>query len=72
MSITLQDIAIITGLSIDGNVVCEPTNLDYGIVCQNLLRVRPPATALDYGGLKITWVRNTFSNLPEGTNVVTI
>ena len=54
MSITLQDIAIITGLSIDGNAVCGPTNLNWGTVCQNLLGVTPPATALDYGGLKIT------------------
>ena len=33
--------------------------------------MRPPATTLAYGGLKITWVRNTFSNLPEGANAVT-
>ena len=54
MSITLQYIAIIIELPINGNAVCGPTNLDCGIVCQNLLRVRPPAIALDYGGLKIT------------------
>ena len=72
MSITLQDIAIITGLPIDGNVVCGPTNLDQEQVCDNLLGVTPPVTALAYSGLKITWVRNTFSNLPEGANAVTI
>ena len=33
--------------------------------------MRPPATTLAYGGLKITWVRNTFSNLSEGANAVT-
>ena len=33
--------------------------------------MRPPATTLAYGGLKITWVRNTFSNLLEGANAVT-
>ena len=27
MSITLQDIAILTGLPIDGNAVCGPTNM---------------------------------------------
>ena len=31
----------------------------------------PLATTLEYGGLKITWVRNIFSNLPKGANVVT-
>ena len=46
--------------------------MDWGTVCQNLLGVRPLATVLDYGGLKITKVRNTFSNLPKGVNVVTI
>ena len=71
MSITLQDIAIITGLPIDGNVVCGPTNLDWGTICQNILEVTPPATALEYGGLKISWVRNTFSSLLEGVNAVT-
>ena len=69
MSITLQDIAIITGLPIDGDVVCGPTNLDWGIVCENLLEV---TLALAYGGFKITWVGNTFSNLPEGANAITI
>ena len=33
--------------------------------------MRPLATALTYGGLKITWVKNTFSNLPEGANAIT-
>ena len=45
--------------------------MNWGIVCQNLLEVTPPATALEYGGLKITWVKNTFSNLPKGANAVT-
>lgn len=71
MSITLQDIAIITGLPIDGNAVCGPTNMEWGPVCQNLLGVTPPETALTYGSLKITWVRNTFLNLPEGANAIT-
>ena len=72
MSIILQDIAIVIGLSIDGNVVCRPTNLDWGTICQNLLRVTPLAIVLEYGGLKITWVRNTFSTLSEGANTITI
>ncbi|KAK9998804.1 hypothetical protein SO802_018407 [Lithocarpus litseifolius] len=71
MSITLQDITILTGLPIDGTTVCGPINLDWGIDCQNLLGVTPPANALEYGGLKITWVRNTFSNLPEDANAIT-
>ncbi|KAL0016138.1 hypothetical protein SO802_003207 [Lithocarpus litseifolius] len=50
----VNDIAIITGLPIDGNVVCGPTNLDWGIVCQNLLGVRPPATTLDYSANVVT------------------
>ena len=54
MSITLHDIAIITGLLINGNAVCGHTNLDWGTVFQNLLGVPPPITALEYGGLKIT------------------
>ena len=40
-------------------------------VCGNLLGVTPPTTALAYGGLKITWVMNTFSNLPEGADTIT-
>ena len=70
MTITLQDIAIITGLPIDGKAVCGLTNLEWKIVCHNLLGVMPPATALSYGNLKITWVRDTFSNLPEGANAI--
>ncbi|KAK9987601.1 hypothetical protein SO802_027840 [Lithocarpus litseifolius] len=71
MSITLQDIAILTGLPIDGTAVCGPTNLNWERVCQELLGVTPPENALTYGGLKITWVRNTFSNLPEDANAIT-
>ena len=70
MSITLQDIAILTGLPIDGNAVCGPTNLVWEQVCDNLLGEIPPATTLTYGSLKITWVRNTFSNLPKGANAI--
>ena len=40
-------------------------------VCDNLLGEIPPAIALTYGSLKITWVRNRFSNLPEGANAIT-
>ena len=60
MSITLQDIAILTGLLIDGNAMCGPTNLGWEQVCDNLLREIPPTTILTYGSLKIIWVRNTF------------
>ena len=51
--------------------MCEPTNLRWEQVCDNLLGEIPPATALAYGSLKITWVKNTFSNLPEDANAVT-
>ena len=71
MSMTLQDIAILTGLSIDSNAVCRPTNLVWEQVCDNLLGEIPFATALTYGSLKITWVRNRFSNLQEGANAIT-
>ena len=60
MSIILQDMAILTGLLIDGNAVCGPTNLGWEQVCDNLLREIPPTTALTYESLKIIWVRNTF------------
>uniref|UniRef100_A0A7N2LRF3 Aminotransferase-like plant mobile domain-containing protein n=1 Tax=Quercus lobata TaxID=97700 RepID=A0A7N2LRF3_QUELO len=66
-----NDIAILTGLPIDGNAVCEPINLTWSTECRNLLGVTPPETALKFGGLKITWVRDTFSNLPEGANAIT-
>lgn len=37
-----------TRLPIDANVMYEPTNLDWGTVCQNLPGVRPLEIALDY------------------------
>ena len=40
-------------------------------VCDNLLGEIPLATALTYGSLKITWVKNRFSNLPKGANAIT-
>lgn len=58
-------------MPIDGNAVCGPTNLNWNLVYCNLLGVTPPATALNFGDLKITWVRDTFSNLPESANAIT-
>ena len=46
MTITLQDVAIILGLRIDGPTVTGTCVLDVAELCRDLLGVTPPADAL--------------------------
>ena len=56
MTITLQDVAIILGLHIDGPAVTRTCVLDVAALCGELLRVTPPADSLRGSAISIRWL----------------
>ena len=64
MTITLQDVAVLLGLHIDGPPVTET---DEGICvdeCERLLGMVPSPTAIQGGQVKLTWLCEEFSVVP--------
>ncbi|KAM5584603.1 protein MAIN-LIKE 2-like [Rosa sericea] len=66
MTITLEDVALILGLPIDGKPVMGVTRPP-GNVCENLLGKVPED--LTGGMLKLTWLKESFSKCPEDAPV---
>ena len=67
MTITLQDVAIILGLRIDGPGVTGTCVLDVVELCGELLGVTPPADALKGYAISIRWLCQQLST--PGPNV---
>ena len=61
MTITLQDVAIILGLRIDGPVVTRTSVLDVAELCGELLGVTPPTDALRGSVISIWWLCDQLS-----------
>ena len=73
MTITLQDVALLLGLPIDGTAVCYTTKLDWPATVEQYLGVRPGAGAMaNKSALKMTWLRDTFDLLPENADEATV
>ena len=56
MTITLQDVAIILGLRIDGPAITRTCVLDVAELCSELLGVTPPVDALRGSAIFIRWL----------------
>lgn len=65
-SVTLRDVAILTRLPVHGRAVTGGSIVDPRGLVERVLGVRPDATDVRGGGLKHTWLRDTFGQLPEG------
>ena len=61
MTITLQDVAIILGLHIDGPVVTGTCVLDVAELFEELLGVTPPADAVRGSTISIWWLCDQLS-----------
>ena len=73
-TITLLDVAMLTRLPIEGHDVCTfGRQLDsWRDIVHRVLGVRPPPEVSKGSGLRVTWLAQNFSHLPEGANEATI
>ncbi|XP_043811056.1 serine/threonine-protein phosphatase 7 long form homolog [Manihot esculenta] len=65
MTITLQDVGLITGLPVDGAAVTGRSRHHWPSLCEALLGVVPPNSALRGCYLKMVWLAEEFSQLPN-------
>ncbi|KAK1257617.1 hypothetical protein QJS04_geneDACA002452 [Acorus gramineus] len=66
MTVTLQDVAVLTRLPIDGKPVTGITDCDdWGHVCEDLLGVGPLAEKIKGGRIYLSWLKETFSIVPD-------
>ena len=72
MTITLQDVAIILSLHIDGPIVTKTCVLDVAELCGELLDVTPPADALRGLAISIRWLCDQLSTLALDSDEVSL
>ena len=72
ITITLQDVAIILGLHIDGPVVPRTCVFDVAELCGELLSVTPPADALRGSAIFIWWLCDQLSTPAPDVDEVTL
>ncbi|GFS44351.1 hypothetical protein Acr_00g0089810 [Actinidia rufa] len=66
MTPTLQDVAMLTGLPIDGLQVTGLSRpFDVNELCLRLLGMVPPRTAYRGDNLKLTWLESEFKTPPD-------
>lgn len=63
-TVTLQDVAVLLGLRIDGRPIISPIIPDVRTMCQELLGVTPDERTLDGTGLRLRWLRDTLGTGP--------
>ncbi|KAF1880746.1 hypothetical protein Lal_00011805 [Lupinus albus] len=71
-TITLKDVAYQLGLPIDGNIVTEPTNMDWNVVCHNLLGAVPNERQIVGQRIQMSWLDSTFQQLPDDATEIVI
>ncbi|CAN1258846.1 Protein MAIN-LIKE 2 [Linum perenne] len=69
-TITLEDIAYLTGLPVDGDPVTRPIPTKWGPLFETLLGCAPPSIAP--GTVKNSWLKAEFDTLPTDANDTTV
>ena len=72
MTITLQDVSVILGLPVNGEVLLGTIDLNWSELCLQLLGVSPPPNNLDGSHLNMKWLQDTFGILPDNANEITV
>ncbi|XP_065873874.1 protein MAIN-LIKE 2 isoform X2 [Euphorbia lathyris] len=65
MTVTLQDVALLLGLAIDGKPVIGITHTTCIKVCETLLGKAPDSNYASGGMVKLSWLKEFFSQCPE-------
>ncbi|XP_021300818.1 protein MAIN-LIKE 2 isoform X1 [Herrania umbratica] len=65
MTVTLQDVAFLLGLAIDGEPVIGITYTTCSKVCERYLGKAPDSTYASGGMVKLSWLKEFFSQCPE-------
>ncbi|KAF1898683.1 hypothetical protein Lal_00039888 [Lupinus albus] len=71
-TITLEDITCQLGLPIDGDVVTGATNMDWDVVCLNLLGAIPTNRHIVGQRIQMSWLNSTFQQLPDDATEIEI
>lgn len=71
-TITLQDVALLLGLQINGHAVTGKGDLQWGDLCEELLGVRPDQTVLHGSSLKLNWLQTLFLQPPPDADDITL
>ncbi|XP_047317676.1 protein MAIN-LIKE 2-like [Impatiens glandulifera] len=68
MTVTLEDVAFLIGLAIDGEPVIGVTYTACEAVCVKYLGKAPDSGYTSGGMVKLSWLKETFSHCPEDAN----
>ena len=71
-TITLQDISVLTGLTVDGNAITGRVRSDYIHLCETLLGAAPVPPDINFSLVRSAWFKEMFSELPEQVNEATL
>lgn len=69
MTVTLQDVAYLLGLAIDGEPVIGVTYTSCEAVCLRFLGKAPESGYTSGGMIKLSWLKETFSHCPEDASI---
>jgi len=65
MTVTLEDIALLLGLGIDGKPVIGLTYTTCSAVCERYLGKSPASNSASGGMVKLSWLKDNFSECPD-------
>lgn len=71
-TVTLQDVALLLGLQVNGWVVTGNTDLQWEDLCEELLGLRPDSSVLHGSALKVSWLRTHFQEPPSDADDITL
>ncbi|KAH1192757.1 Serine/threonine-protein phosphatase 7 long form [Glycine max] len=64
-TITLQDVFVLLGISVDGRPLTGNRNIDWFELCHELLGVMPDDDAVDGNSLLLSWLTSQFANIND-------